>query len=81
MNFYFRRIVPLRKKKRSNDFSRLQRLHKSSTPLPFLSNEMTDNEDKRRIKNIIKDIVSQKKKRQLLLLKEKKKGHFRDLVY
>ena len=37
MNLYFRGFVPLRK--RSNDFSQLQQLHKSQTPLPALSSE------------------------------------------
>ena len=42
INLYFRWFVPLRK--RCNDFSKLQQLHKSQTPLPLLSSEkMIDN--------------------------------------
>ena len=73
MNLYFRGTVPLRK--RSNDFSWLQQLHKSQMPLPTLSREkkMTDKEKEER-ENTIRDFVLQKKEReQLFILKKKKK--------
>ena len=66
INLYFRGIISLRKK--INDFSWLQQLHKSQTPLLALSRGKTIDKEKKRT---LLDIVSQKKERQRLLLKEK----------
>ena len=70
---------------RSNDFSRLQQLHKSQMPLPALSREkVTDKEKEKEEKNIIWDFVSQKERKiesGFYLKKNKnKKDIFRDLV-
>ena len=79
INLYFRGIVSLRK--RINNFTWLQQLHKSQMPLLALSRGKTTNKEREKVKkNIIRDFVSQKKESGFLL-KEKEKGDiFRDIV-
>ena len=75
INLYFRGIVSLRKK--INNFSQLQQLYKSQTPLLALSREKTTNKEKEKEKRTFLETFSHRRKKERdFLLKEKKKRTF-----
>ena len=60
INLYFRGIVSLRK--RINDFSQLQQLHKFQTPLLALSREKTTDKEREKEKTLLESLSRRIKK-------------------
>ena len=73
MNLYFRGIVSLRK--RINDFSQLQQLHKSQTPILALLRGKTTNKEREKENRTSLETLShrRKKNRDWLFIKRKEK--------